>query len=599
MAFDAIPPARTSALLLAASLLAVLAGGRPASAQEQKSPAAPAAPAGKPKSLLPDDLDTPPPANLPGRPQEILPGASAPTGGFAPESGPTAIELPKPPEPEKLDPLAELAGPTVQPELAGILSQATGGLGADLFSGSDGRFLVALLARLDRPLASRWGQILLQRALLTRANAPAGINPADWVAARAHALLAFGAGADAHRLVSQIAVDRYSPRLHAVALQSALATADPMALCPLSPIAKAATGSATWVLADAMCLSILGDDVGAAQMFDTLRRENKLNEFDIGLAERVASATGSGRRGANPEWGEVKGLTAWRLGMASAAGLEIPAALLDQATPSQAGWIVRLPGLSIGVRASHAPEAAATGAISSAEINRVLAAEAATLNPSDVAKSAGGQLRAANVAPEISARIDALQKLWSRSAAGSADRYGWQVATAPSAARLPASSGLASAAPEIAASLMAAGITAPASGWWRATADADRDLRARLWGMIVAATPGVPVEASLFDRWADDVPAHRADLLAAGLAGLGRGDVGRKFPLIENDWTRAMDRAVASRHAGEAMLLAASALRGSWAEVPPDYLRRIAAALVILGYKSEAALIVAEAANRG
>ena len=60
-----------------------------------------------------------------------------------------------------------------------------------------------------------------------------------------------------------------------------------------------------------------------------------------------------------------------------------------------------------------------------------------------------------------------------------------------------------------------------------------------------------------------------------------------------------MDRAVASRHAGEAMLLAASALRGSWAEVPPDYLRRIAAALVILGYKSEAALIVAEAANRG
>lgn len=596
------------ALLLAASLL--MAG--PVLAQESAPPpAATQSPArAAPKSLLPDDLpeaaapaSTPasaPSAAQPQGPATLEPEGPDPFGGF--ETGGSLLSEPILPDPEALeepDPLAALAGPTGQPELLGILTSANGGYSATLFEGSDARFLATLLNRIDAPLASRWAQIMLQRALLTRAQAPAALNPADWVAARGSALAAMGSGADAHRLVSRVAIDRYTQRLYAVAAQAALTAADPMALCPLSPTARALVENPVWTLIDAMCLAILGDEIGATGTFDRLRRQGETSGFDIGLAERLSSAAGGGRRGANPEWGEVNSLSAWRIGLASAAGLDIPDDLIARATPAQKAWYVRLPGASAARRADFAPTAAAIGAISSAEINRVLAAEAATLDPAQAGNSPGGQLRTASIAAETAARISALEALWGRAEPGTPEHYGWQVATAQAAARIPASSGLADAAPAITASLNAAGITANAAAWWRAAEGASSDARASLWAQLVAVSAAVPVEPGLFNSWAGTVPKHRADLLAAGLAGLGRGDVGADVEPVTNDWTRALDRAVAARRAGDVMVLAATGLQGSWSEVPADYLRRIAAALVAVGHAGEARLIVAEAANRG
>ncbi len=92
---------------------------------------------------------------------------------------------------------------------------------------------------------------------------------------------------------------------------------------------------------------------------------------------------------------------------------------------------------------------------------------------------------------------------------------------------------------------------------------------------------------------------HRAALLAAGLAGLGRKPPVDVPPRIDNRWTRALDRAVAARQTGAVMVLAATGLHGNWRDVPPDYLRRIAAALTAVGHAAEARLIVAEAASRG
>jgi hypothetical protein len=584
---------------LALAALTALLLAAPAAAQD----AAPPATGGAPKSLLPDDIVAPP-ASEPGAVEgavPLLPEAAPGTGtGFAPvELPPAEAILPVLPEAEPLDPLAELAGSTMVPEAAGLLTPAIGGYEAGLFAGADARFLATLLNRIDAPLASRWAQIMLQRALLTRALAPAPLNPADWVAARGAALAAMGAGADAHRLVSKIAVDRYTERLYAVAAQAALAAADPMALCPLSPTARLLAETPTWTLADAMCLAILGDEIGASGLFDRLRRSGDANAFDVGLAERVASATGGGRRGANPEWGEAGGLTAWRIGMAAAAGLELPEDFASQATPAQRAWIVRLPGVALPRRAAWAPAAAATGALSSAELNRLLAAEAATLEPSQAAESPGGRLRTASAAADVADRLAAMKALWGRAEAGTAEAYGWQVATAPAAARLPVSSGLSADAPAIAASLVAAGLTGPAGRWWAATADADDADRAALWAHLVAVAPAVPVDDGLFDRWAGTVPAHRARLLAAGLQGLGRGEVGPEIVALENEWTRALDRAVTARRPGEVMLIAATGLQGEWAEIPPDYLRRIAAALTAVGHAAEARLIVAEAASRG
>jgi hypothetical protein len=552
--------------------------------------------------LLPDDIaepEAPAVGTVEGAVSTAPLGAPAPLPGFEAFPQPEA-ELPEVPEPEPTDPLAELAGPTVAPERAGVLTQANGGYRVDLFAGSDTRFLATLLARIDAPLASRWGQVLIQRALLSAADSPGPANPADWVAARANALVRLGAGADAHRLVSRIAIDRYTAPLYGAAAQAAVAAGDPMALCPLSPLARAVTESPTWVLADAMCLSILGDDVGASLLFDRLRRSRDIAAFDIGLAERVASATGGSRRGANPEWEEATGgLTAWRLGLASAAGLEIPANLLADATPAARGWYVRLPGQSLESRAELAPVVAATGAISTDELNRLLAAEADALDTGASGDSPGGRLRTAHVAADVDARVAAMRALWSDAPAGSLAAYGWQIATARAASRIAPSPARAEAADALVASLLAAGMVPVAERWWPAMADAGEDRRAAVWALLAPVSSRVPVQSGLYDAWARSVPAHRAQLLAAGLEGLGRGSVGVEVAALDNDWTRALDRAVAARRTGEVMLIAATGLKGSWAEVPPDYIRRIARALVAVGHAPEARLIVAEAATRG
>jgi hypothetical protein len=372
-----------------------------------------------------------------------------------------------------------------------------------------------------------------------------------------------------------------------------------MALCPLSPLARAVTESSTWALADAMCLSILGDEVGASALFDQLRRSRELPVFDIGLAERVASATGGSRRGANPEWVEAGGLTAWRMGLASSAGLEIPADLLAAAPAAQKAWYVRLPGQSLESRAALAPAVAATGALSTAELNRILAARADELDQRAAGDSPGGRLRTANIAADVDQRVAAMQALWKEDAAGSPAAYGWQVATAPAAARIAPTPARAGDAPGLVASLLAAGIAPTAERWWLVMADAEAGSRAAVWALLTPISARVPVEAGTYQAWSKGVPAHRAQLLAAGLEGLGRGSAGAEIAPLDNDWTRALDRAVAARRTGEVMLIAASGLRGTWAEVPPDYLRRIARALVAVGHAPEARLIVAEAATRG
>jgi hypothetical protein len=389
-------------------------------------------PAGAPTSILPDVLDEDPAA--PGEPEAAAP--ILPPDLPAPEASAPAFDdavaavIPPAAEEAPPDPLADLVGPLTLPENAGLLDARNGGLPPDLFAASDARFAGTLLRRLDAPVASRWVQILLTRALLTRATPPQGLNPGDWLAARGEALVAIGAAADAHRMIARVLPDRYTEGLYRVAANAAIASGDPIALCPLSPTARSLFDDGFWTMTDAMCLSIAGDEFGASQLFDRLRRQNEVAGFDIGLAERLSSAVGGGRRGANPEWGEVDRVTAWRIGLASAAGLDVPDTLVAAAGPAEKAWIVRLAGQSLARRAALAPAAAAIGAISSAEIGRILAAEAATLDPGAVGESPGGQLRTAMLAADPADRQAALAAVLARGDADTPDRYGWTVAAA-------------------------------------------------------------------------------------------------------------------------------------------------------------------------
>ena len=252
-----------------------------------------------PKSILPEGFDdAPPPVVAPPAP---LPGAE-PAPSDAPATTPDAsggILAPGTTGGAAIivgdDPLLS-APQSRNVDFVGWLSPRAGGYGPNTFAGTSGKFLDGLLRRLDAPIASRWAHIVLRRALLSEVPTPAGARPADWVAERAWALVRMGEVDGAKRLVSAIPVDRYTPRLYAAAAQAHLASGDVLGLCALSGTAVAISKEPLWPLANGLCAALSGDDLTSATTFDAMRDREAADPFDIGLAERLATAaSGSGR----------------------------------------------------------------------------------------------------------------------------------------------------------------------------------------------------------------------------------------------------------------------------------------------------------------
>jgi len=103
-------------------------------------------------------------------------------------------------DPAVIDQLVENAAPRfdIPPEAqrsldrVGYLAEKDGGLPAVSTHYLSGDYVGALLAKLQGPLVSRWGHILLRRVLASRLDTPVGMNGADWAALRSALLLRMG-----------------------------------------------------------------------------------------------------------------------------------------------------------------------------------------------------------------------------------------------------------------------------------------------------------------------------------------------------------------------------------------------------------------------
>lgn len=570
-----------------------------------------------PKSILPEGFEEPPPPPVVQEPEPVVPAtpdAAAPAPA-TPESGADMTATPAvPPTGPAVDPYLT-PGPQRSIDMVGWLSPEAGGYGPQIFAGSNGRFLTGLMRRIDTPIASRWGHIVLRRALLSIVPTPAAVLPADWVAERAWLLLRMGEVDGAKMLVDAVPIDRFTPRLYAVAGQVNLAAADMLALCPLSPTAATLSKDPLWQLTNAMCAGLEGDDITAATIFDALRDREAANPFDILLAERISTAASGGGRAANIEWGEVSKLTTYRFGLASAAGAAIPDTMIAGARPPVAGWLLRSPSAALEARMTAGLTAAALGISSSAELNGLYSAHGATLDPVALDSAPAGRLRAAFVARNPADRLAAMRTLW-RGTDAPASRYGNQILTARAAARFPVDNEYEAAAPELIASMLSAGYDRAAVRWWPIVDKADAEVRDAGWALLAVADPGRTVEITpeRFEDWykreQTENPArarHRAQLLMAALDGLGKtrddgdwADIREDLALtpVENVWTQRLDDAVRGRRAGEVAVLAAVGMQGTWRSMPPQHLARILAAYRSIGRGAEARMVAAEALTR-
>lgn len=574
-----------------------------------------------PKSILPPGFGDPE-APLPPRVEEPPPGDTPAPPGVTPSLPRSAP--PPPGQPDTIDSVAqdlqlvalpppsffEIPDHAQRPtDVIGFLEPGNWGLGAGAFGNANGALLSTLMRRLDAPLPSRWTSMLLRRALLSRVPAPPYVDPVDWVAERAWLLLRMGEADAARMLVQSVDVDRYTPSMIRVAVQTALATADPAALCPLVEPGRASSDEPVWPLSEAMCAALEGEAARASSLIDRARRRSGAGGIDLLLAEKVVGAGTDTRRAVTIQWDDVDSVNAWRFGLASATGLQIPERLMNNVGPHVQAWLARAPMLPLGQRMGAAQVAASLGVFSSDSLVEMHSLILDNTDPSEVAGTVGARLRTAYVSRDMNQRMEAMRGLWSE-AEGPHRRHAQSILTAAAASRIPPSEAYQTDAANLVASMLSAGMDKQAARWAEiaSASDASGDLA---WALLAVGAPQpIDLDVSRIEafRGPDDGRGdQRGRLLVAALAGLDRiAGGGQELASSmgvdiagESRWSRLLQTAVRNRQPGTVALIAAVGMQtGDWTGVPPAHLFHIVRALRQVGLEFEARMIAAEALSR-
>jgi hypothetical protein len=542
-------------------------------------------------------------------------GAQAPVTQAAPSSGggdETAVEVVNQANlaPAQPAPAVEYPGwARRDPSDVGPLDPVDAGLGDNPWGGASGAFLSTLMRRMDTPLASRWAHIALRDALLVKAPAPVQVQPVDWVAERAWLLLRMGEADGAQMLASGVDTDRFTPKMVQVAVQSALATADPSALCPLEPGIRKYDQNIK-ALVQAMCASLAGEPDSASAQIDDARRFGRIGGIDLALAQKVVGAGGSGEA-ATIEWDPVDTLTAWRFGLATATGMVPPARLLNSASPQLRAFQARAPLLTPQQRLDSAFIAAGLGVFSSQTMIDLYSAIYDSTDPGDLGDSDAWQLRQAFVGKDRDTKMAAIRRLLALGK-DPVRKEAARAAVARAASMIEPDAKLEKDAPELIAAMLAAGYDQAAARWIPAVGRMDDDDADRCWAMLALGAPNIADvgtgRISAFIRRDKSKDKVRSAFLVAGLAGLGRistdtaNSLNRRFDLglgRNSSWTRMIDAAATRGQAGTVLVLTGTGFQtASIGRLPSYHLYHAIGALKRTGQDFTARMIAAEALSR-
>ena len=498
------------------------------------------------------------------------------------------------------------------PRFVGRLDPVDLGLGATPFRGASGAFLATLMRRMDTPLASRWAHIALRNLLLARVQAPRNVDPVDWAAERSWLLLRMGEADSARMVVSGVDVDRFTPRMFQVGVQSALANADPAGLCPLlGGIEKVEAN--IYPLVDAMCAALAGEPEAAAAQLEGARRRGRVQGIDLELAQKVVGAGGNTRRAVTIAWEPVDRLDTWRFGLATATGMTFPDRLIDDAPAQLRAWQAVAPMIAPADRLASARIAGGLGVLSSQALTDLYSLIYETTDPDDLAETPAFQLRLAFVGKDPETKLAAMRRLWSASQEP-LEQEASRALLGRAATLITPDPDLQTDAPNLIASMLAAGFDRDAARWSKAVSQMDDQYSDQAWAMLVLGAPdgsGIDLSVSritdFIDR--DESQGHkRSALLVAGLAGLGRidaetaGRLSSRFGLRlghRSSWSRLIDRAGSLGQSGTVLVLTGTGLQApAFAEIPPAHLYHAIAALKATEQDFTARMIAAEALAR-
>lgn len=566
----------------------------------QPTPATPAAPAG-------GSVSTPVVQAVPGSGGSASPSTAAP-GSFT-NNLPTLAEL----EAMEADEVNDVLG--LRPKFdipaaarralseVGVVSQSEGGFPARSLAAQPARLVRAALQASDGPIVSRWGHILMRRALASRMDAPDGMNPVEFAALRAQALVAMGEGSVARSLAQDVDGSNYNRALTDAAFDSYLATGDVLGMCPVARLQPDIREDGEWELLQAVCSAYLGEARSAERRLSRALGTGVAPDIDVRLAQRYAGAAGDGRRAVNIEWDDVDDLSPWRFALARALGVEIPDGLRSAASARFDYSEVLIPAAPLADRVAAADRAGGRGVMSSAAMVDLYAQFWISDAYSQEEKRNAGLLRAAYAARSVTDRLAAMRQLW-----GEDGNHGRLVLTAYAAARLPVRDDLVEDAAPLIASMLSAGLDRSALRWGTVALEGSE-----AWALLALAQPerSSPVSGGAVNDFIGDDASEdqrKSAFLVAGLAGLGRlesddfadfaNDLGVNFAR-SSAWSDRIGRAAEVDNPALVALLAGLGMQGSsWDQMTPRQLYHIIAALNRVGLSAEARMIAAEAVSR-
>jgi hypothetical protein len=217
------------------------------------------------------------------------------------------------------------------------------------------------------------------------------------------------------------------------------------------------------------------------------------------------------------------------------------------------------------------------------------------------------------VGKDLDARLAAMRRLWS-STTDALETEAVRALLARAAVRVEPDADLEADAPNLIASMLAAGFDRQAARWAGVVRQMDDENADRCWAMLALAAPtsnGLDLSFSRINAFVgrDDSPGkQRSALLVAGLAGLGRID-GRTAGRLSNrhglglgrktQWSNMIDAASQRRQAATVAVLTGVGMQAAdFSSVPAMHVFHAVTALSRNGQGFAARMIAAEALSR-
>lgn len=598
-----------------------------------------------PESLLPPGFDDPAPSPTPATTPRATPApGSSPSGGQAASSvsqpvvqqvpggsSPAASgsssradaarrlleRLPSLDELEEMDTdeIDEILGlkPTFDipdaarrsTDVVGILAPSEGGMREGSLGNYKALFVRRVLEGTKGPLVSRWGHILVRRALASRLAAPEGMDGVEFAALRSGLLNRMGEATIARAVVQEVDTADYSPALIASAYDSYVSLGDFTGACPMVRLHARTREDREWELLRGICGAFSGESSGMDRI-EQQRRRSEGTQIDSLLAQKYAGSVGNTRRAVTLEWDDVDELTVWRYALATATGAEVPASLIDAGGPDYQRLAAISPSVPLIQRARGADFAAGEGILSSAALVDLYSQIYSDPEIDGEEASRASLLREAYVG-EAEQRLGAMRDIWGEKDL-SKRFYTRLVLTAYAAARLPTDPAFEADAGLLIGAMMAAGLDTNAVRWGQTVQSGSLG-----WGILMVGSPALGGTVSEGDVRSfidedDSVGQRRSQFLVASLAGLGRMTPDKSNELSgvlgfdlgrETRWTRAIDLAASRNNQVLVTYLMALGMQGdSWSQMTPVHLYHIVKALDEVGLEAEARMIAAEAVTR-